>query len=171
VGETVIAEPGIPRPERISLKEIGMGYDYTAYFQRLLERVESACAVGFREAEPCEGEMKANDCHRNVDRWVEHHPESKAVRGWLFWPANEAGRYTFMAHSVVKEQGQLFDITPLDANTPRQGLVFLKHLGTEAEFLRMKTTCSNVVFPPFTYDEWRDQPFPEPETLDGADQE
>jgi hypothetical protein len=39
-----------------------------------------------------------------------------------------------MAHSVVDENGQLVDITPLDPNTPREGLVFLKHLGTEEDF-------------------------------------
>jgi len=68
-----------------------------------------------------------------------------------------------MAHSVVEENGQLFDITPLDRNTPREGLVFLKHHGTEEEFLRMKTTCSNVLYPPFTYDEWHDHLLPLPD--------
>jgi hypothetical protein len=137
-----------------------MGYDYTAYFQRLRERVNSAVTVPFREVQLNEGEPKLNDCHRNVDFWVKNHPDTKAVRGWLSWPPNEAGQYTFMAHSVVDENGQLVDITPLDPNTPREGLVFLKHLGTEEDFSVMKTPCSQVLYPPFTRDEWRDSQLP-----------
>jgi hypothetical protein len=56
--------------------------------------------------------------------WIENHPETKAVRGWLFWLPNDAGQYNFMAHSVVDENGQLVDITPFDPNTTREGLVF-----------------------------------------------
>ena len=63
-----------------------MAYDYTGYFQKLLERVKSASTVRFREVEAREGEMALNDCHRNVDRWVENHIGAKAVRGWLFGP-------------------------------------------------------------------------------------
>jgi hypothetical protein len=66
-----------------------------------------------------------------------------------------------MAHSVVDENGQLVDITPLDPNTPREGLVFLNHLGTEEDFSVMKTHCSVVRYPPFTYDEWQNGPLPE----------
>jgi hypothetical protein len=137
-----------------------MGYDYTAYFQQLRERVNSAVAVPFREVQLNGCEIKLNDCHGNVDRWVKNHPEAKAVRGWLFWPSDGVGRYTFMAHSVVDENGQLVDITPLDPNTPREGLVFLKHLGTEEDFSAMKTRCPRVLYPPFTQDEWRDSQLP-----------
>jgi hypothetical protein len=137
-----------------------MGYDYTAYFQQLRERVNSAVRVPFHEVQLKGEEPRLNDCHRNVDCWVKNHPETKAVRGWLFWPPNEAGQYTFMAHSIVDENGQLVDITPLDPNTRREGLVFLKHLGTEEDFSVMKTPCSRVLYPPFTYDEWHDSQLP-----------
>jgi hypothetical protein len=73
-----------------------------------------------------------------------------------FWPPGLAGHYTFMAHSVLDEKGQLVDITPLDLNTPREGLAFLRHLGTEEDFSAMKTPCSIVLYPPFSYDEWHD---------------
>jgi hypothetical protein len=137
-----------------------MGHDHTAYFQQLLERVNSALTVQFREVQLNGGETKLNDCHRNVDRWVNNHPEAKAVRGWLFWPPNGAGQCTLMAHSVVDENGQLVDITPLDPNTPRGGLVFLKHTGTEEDFSIMKRSCSQVLYPPFTYDAWHDSQLP-----------
>jgi len=61
-----------------------MGYDSIAYFQQLNERVDSAAAVEFREVQLNGWEPKMNDCHGNVDFWVGHHPETKAVRGWLF---------------------------------------------------------------------------------------
>jgi len=68
-------------------------------------------------------------------------------------PPHGASQYTFMAHPVVDE---LVDITPLDPNTPREGLVFLKHLGKEEDFSAMKMTCSVVLYPPATFDEWRE---------------
>jgi hypothetical protein len=137
-----------------------LGYDYATYFHHVLECVNSAVTVRFREVEPREGETKLNDCHRNVDRWIQNHPEIKAVRGWLFWPANEAARYTLMAHSVVGENDQLFDITSLDPNTPREGLVFLRHLAREEDFSAMKTPCATVLCPPFNYDEWHESQLP-----------
>jgi hypothetical protein len=132
-----------------------MGYDYTAYFDQLLKHVDSAVSVPSHPARLDGRELQRNKCHDNVDSWVQQHPERKAVRGWLFWPANEAGRYRFMAHSVVEENGELFDITPIDENE-RKGLVFLKHLGTEADFEPMKTVCSDVLYPPIMMDEWRE---------------
>ena len=55
-----------------------------------------------------------------------------------------------MAHSVIEEMGELIDITPVDRNTPREALLFLRHLGSEAEFEPMKTDCAVYVHPPFT---------------------
>jgi hypothetical protein len=94
-----------------------------------------------------------NDCHGNVDRWIESHPGTKVVRGWLFWPPDAAGRYRFIAHSVVDENGDLVDITPIDPNTLRQGLRFLRHEGTEKDFESMKIVCSEVLYPPMTIEE------------------
>jgi hypothetical protein len=130
-----------------------MGHDYTAYFEELHKRVDSAVKVRFRAVELNGKEPRLNGCHDNVNSWVENHPGTKIVRGWLFWPPNEAGQYTFMAHSVVEENGQLIDITPFDRNTPRGGLVFLKHEGTEEDFEPMKTVCSKVLYPPMTMEE------------------
>ena len=137
-----------------------MGYDHTAYFRQLLERVNSAVTVQFREIEPREMEIKLNDCHPNVDRYIEKHRGSKAVRGWMFCPCTSAGRYTFIAHSVVEENDQLFDITPLDPNTPREGLVFLRHLGSEDDFSVIKISCAYVLYPPLRYEEWHESHLP-----------
>jgi hypothetical protein len=132
------------------------GEEHDIYFQRLIERLSLAAKVPFREVQLDGWEAKMNDCHGNVDFWVQHHPETKPVRGWLFWSANEAGQYLFMAHSVLEESGQLTDITPLDRNTPRDGLLFLKHEGTEQDFSAMKTRCSQVLYPPLAFDDWRE---------------
>jgi hypothetical protein len=132
-----------------------MAEDHSNYFGQLLKRKEDAVRVRFLEVESEGWRPCANDCHNNVDEWTVRRPKSRAVRGWLFWEPDETGRYTFMAHSVVEESGRLMDITPIDANTPREGLWFLPHSGNEVEFQAMKTACSCVVYPPITTDEWR----------------
>jgi len=121
--------------------------EYRFYFEQLLTRMNSAVKVPFREVRFDGWEPRISDCHSNVDLWVHHHPETKPVRGWLFWPPNAAGQYTIMAHSVLEEDGQLVDITPLQRDISRDGLLFLKQLGTEADFLAMKAAYSQVFFP------------------------
>jgi hypothetical protein len=54
-------------------------------------------------------------------------------------------QYILMAHSVCSEAGKLIDITPIDENTPREGLRFRRHSGTEEEFDAMKMPCSHGV--------------------------
>lgn len=143
-----------------------MGDEHGIYFQQLFERVNSAVKVPFRKVLLNQGEPRLNDCHGNVDCWIKTHPETKAVRGWLFWPPDATGHYRFMAHSVLDENGELIDITPIDPNTPPDGLVFLRHEGTEEAFSAMKTACSEVVYPPLTYDEWHESQIAELEDTD-----
>ena len=130
--------------------------EYNTYFQQLLEGESVAAKVPFREVQLNGWEPRKGDCHGNVDFWIRHHPETKAVRGWLFWKPDAAGRYLIMAHSVLDENGQLVDITPIDQNAPRDGLLFLKHLGTEEDFSAMKISCSQVFYPPVTFNEWQE---------------
>jgi hypothetical protein len=136
-----------------------MGRDYGDYFRGLYERVDTAVQVPFRDVALDGGEPKLNSCHDNVNCWLKSHSETRAVRRWLFWKPDETGRCTFMAHSVLDENGQLVDITPLDPNTPRDGLLFLEHLGTEEDFSAMKTQCSQVLYPPLTEAEWHPSQF------------
>jgi hypothetical protein len=133
-----------------------MASDYIEYFRRLYDRLPEALTVPFREVHLKDWKPALNDCHNNVDYWVKHSLGCTAVRGWIFWPADETGRCRFMAHSVVEEKGELVDITPIDRSTPRETLLFLMHSGTEPEFEAMKTGCSAVVYPPFTWEEWRE---------------
>ena len=133
-----------------------MSNEYDGYFRHLFQRVKVATKVPFREVRLNGWEPKMNDCHANVDYWIQHHPETKAVRGWLFWELDEVGQCLFMTHSVVEENGSLVDITPIDQNTPCDGLLFLQHVGTEEEFLVMRIPCSQVLYPPIAVDEWRE---------------
>ena len=89
-----------------------------------------------------------------------HYPEAKAVRGWLFWGPGVDGRYNIMAHSVVDEAGVLVDITPIDENTPREGLRFLRHVGTEEEFNVLKEPFSQFFYPFMSVEEWRESQQP-----------
>jgi hypothetical protein len=121
---------------------------YEDYFRHLLEHVELATKVPFRAVTHGAWTTKKNDCHGNVDQWVKFCPNTKAVRGWLFWEPNEAHQYNLMAHSVIEENGALVDITPIDENTPREGLWFLRHSGSEEAFAAIIKRCSQVFYPP-----------------------
>ncbi len=130
--------------------------NYDRYFRELLERESEATKVPYRSVAAHEWNPEKNDCHHNVDYWVTRHSELRAVSGWLFWGPGGDGRYNLMAHSVVDEAGALVDITPIDENTPRQALRFLRHQGSEEEFAAMKVTCSQVFYPFMSFEEWRD---------------
>jgi hypothetical protein len=99
--------------------------EFAAYFKKLMDRVNDAKTVQFRGVVADDWEPKLNDCHRNVDFWVDKHPETKAVRGWLLWRLDQnSDQWTIIAHSVVGEGDDFFDITPIDENTPRNSLLF-----------------------------------------------
>lgn len=130
--------------------------DYDSYFRELLKGESKAAKVPFRTVSHGEFVPKKNDCHNNVDYWVAHHPQTKAVRGWVFWGPGADGRFNIMAHSVVDEYGTLVDITPIDENTPREGLRFLRHLGSAEEFEAMKAPFSQFFYPFISFEEWRE---------------
>lgn len=57
------------------------------------------------------------------------------------------GGYNYAAHSVIKEGGQLFDITP-----GCDGYRFVEHIGTEQEFLAARAGRNEQWYPIPTYD-------------------
>lgn len=132
-----------------------MGNDYNEYFRGLYHRLSAAFKVPFQEVTFPGWHPKLNDCHANAKFWAANNAATTVVTGWLFWPPDIIGRCTFRAHSVIEENGQLIDITPIDKNTPRDGLLFLRHVGKEDEFEQMKTVCAEVLYPPVTMDEWQ----------------
>jgi hypothetical protein len=118
--------------------------------------LQVAMTVPSRQVHLDDWKPAPNKCHENVNHWIRRNPECTAVRGWIFWPPDETGCCRFMAHSVVEEKDNLIDITPIELDTPREMLVFLRHLGTEEEFEPMKTACAEVVYPPITWEEWHE---------------
>lgn len=134
--------------------------NYDAYFRELLEREGDAGSVPLLVVSHGDWAPKKNDCHNNVDYWAAHYPGVKAVRGWLFWGPGVDGQYNIMAHSVVDETGVLVDITPIDENTPRDGLRFRRHVGTEEEFNVLKAPFSQFVYPFMSFEEWRESQLP-----------
>lgn len=104
--------------------------DIHAYFELLLERISTAAIVPHMPVTYSEGEF--NNCHANAAKWVADHPEYEVVRGWLLWPQAEPP-YMLHAHSVVSGPDGLVDVTPLRD----QGLHFLRHEGSEEEFLSL----------------------------------
>lgn len=127
--------------------------DSQTYFRSLYARLSDAKPVVFQKVESSNWNPEQSKCHSNIDFWVEQDSRRLAVRGWLTWGANEAGRCKFMAHSVFEEGGKMYDITPIDANTPREGLMFLRHIGTDEEFDYLKKCCADTTYPPVTYEE------------------
>ncbi|WP_421847976.1 hypothetical protein [Novosphingobium sp.] len=95
----------------------------TNYFIKLRGRRGEAICLECRQVKFLDGTVpERNRCHDNVDRWVAENEGAVAVRGWLI---NDA---TVDLHSVVRNQGQTFDITHRDSSW------FLPLEGGEAEF-------------------------------------
>ena len=83
-----------------------------AHAAELYVRRGTATHVPFRAVAFGDWTPVMQDCHSNVLRWVEYHPQDAAVFGWLY--TGELPRVVrFVSHSVVRgKDGTLFDITP-----------------------------------------------------------
>lgn len=92
-------------------------------------------------------------CHENVDFWVRLNPNIKPVRGWMLSQGVVAGRCLYEAHSVIEEDGVLYDIT-LREDVACELIPFLRHVCTEEEFSKMRYERAQFLFPPITVDEW-----------------
>jgi hypothetical protein len=108
---------------------------------RLYSRRGEAVVVPFNKRSVGDWQPIEGDCHRNVDWWVYNHPNSKPVRGWLFFDFRMlrilGGQpfVRFTAHSVVQdEDGTLRDITPSRAS---QRYPFIRHEGSDEEFISL----------------------------------
>jgi hypothetical protein len=123
--------------------------DLEPYFDRLDERV---CAEGEEvpfNPNACIGDWKpaVGGCHRNADRWATIYRENAAVRGWGTWGRDAGSERKFFAHSVVSEGATLIDITPLGNEVDRGGMIFLRHVGTEAEYFEIEKRCCFCFYP------------------------
>lgn len=115
------------------------------YFQSLQTRLAEARLVSFENVSLADWQPKPSDCHNNVDYWTTRHVGCTRVRGWLTWGEDESGSCHFIAHSVVEQDGALYDITPIDPNTPPPR--FVKHLGETEVFDAMQPAWSWTIYP------------------------
>jgi hypothetical protein len=124
-----------------------------SYFVSLCARADNreAVVVPFVRVRDREWEPKSTFCHPNADHWESLEPDRKAVRGWLICGTDLAGGYTFGAHSVVEENGELYDITPHDcpSASPEPPRLFLRHAGEKRAFDDMLPECNCVSFNPY----------------------
>jgi hypothetical protein len=59
----------------------------------------------------------------------------------------------FTKLTVIEDDGVLYDIT-LREDVDCERIPFLRHLGTEEEFSKMKDGRAQIMFPFITFDEW-----------------
>lgn len=114
------------------------------YEKSICQRLHRAELVDFHRVTFADGTApKVAHCHDNVNRWVKENPGATAVRGWV--TVADSGLSIGLApHSVVRtEDGQMFDITPLENEYYRQSMRFIPHEGNDGEFFSM--TESNVL--------------------------
>ncbi|HTZ81962.1 MAG TPA: hypothetical protein VMB66_02145 [Candidatus Acidoferrales bacterium] len=109
------------------------------YERSVCDRLANATRIPFRPVSFADGTAPmVGGCHRNADRWVTENPDCDVVRGWVTY-SNFGVSIGLTAHSVVRDQdGQVFDITPLENERYRAGMQFVPHVGRDQVFLSMK---------------------------------
>ena len=115
------------------------------YFDSLYGRIHTAVPIPFRAVASEAWQPKQSDCHRNADKWVATNNQRERIRGWLTWGADGIGSCIFVAHSILEEAGILYDITPIDPNTPSP--MFLRHEGSADIFDAMQPEWSWTIYP------------------------
>ncbi len=70
-------------------------------------------------------------CHQNVDRWIQTHPQHRAVLGYLVLQC--PGGALFIKHSVVDTKSKLLDITPRPPNESQSVHIFIEINGVRKE--------------------------------------
>jgi hypothetical protein len=105
----------------------------------LRDRASEAAPIEFREVAYLDGAVpQFNKCHDNVKRWIAENPRCMRVRGWLV-----SSGAIFDKHSVVREEGRLYDITPLRT----LGTPFLRYLGSDEGFCQIPNQINVTVIP------------------------
>lgn len=115
------------------------------YFASLQMRLGEAKQVPFKAVSIEDWQPKPSNCHKNVDYWVNSRKNCLRVRGWLTSGGPDHGSCQFIAHSVVEDNGVLYDITPIGSNT--SPLNFLRHVGDANAFDSIQPTWSWTTYP------------------------
>ena len=126
--------------------------DRDGYRHSICQRLRSAQIVPFVKIRIGTWEPQVGHCHENVDQWVRSNPSHMPLRGWVtLVESDDAVQLT--PHSVVRDQdGDTFDITPLENETIRPSMRFVPHIGDEAKFFSLMNS-----FQPFLACETEDE--------------
>jgi hypothetical protein len=121
--------------------------DIDSYLKSLGARLGERVEVPFKSVSISEWRPMPRCCHANVDCWVSGQTGRKALRGWLIDGTDGLDGFLVVAHSVVDECGELYDITPRDGSplNPNERRWFLRHNGTTEEFDAMPKPPSHWV--------------------------
>jgi hypothetical protein len=139
-----------------------------SYFESLQSRLDHFEFMNRRRVSFADWQPEPAKCHENVDFWVAHNQTLKAVRGWMVTTSVGSDRCVYEAHSVIEDEGALYDITLRD-DVACERIPFLRHLGSEEEFLTMRGEGrAQFLFPPIPFDEWSAAQLP---TGSGDDQD
>jgi hypothetical protein len=123
-----------------------MRTDVDNYFASLHSRRHAGKKMEHRKVSIRDWSPVPGQCHANVDFWVNHHPQLKAIRGWMIISEDDLGHCWFEAHSVIEEAGQFYDITLQDQTTCNQ-IRFLPHIGTPEQFWDIERNYRQTVYP------------------------
>jgi hypothetical protein len=113
------------------------------YFSDVFDRLSESEELSFLEVSVDEWRPKESDCHANVDYFAERRPQYQPVRGWL-----AVSDQILNAHSVVCRRSwprKLYDITPPKPNRERLAMRFVRHRGTEDEFLVLRARYAQYI--------------------------
>lgn len=123
--------------------------DRRSYEEAICARLSEGQIIPFREVSLGEWRPAISACHENVNMWVRSNPQCVAVRGWVTYASFGAGTVGLTAHSIVQDpNGNLFDITPQNDESIRQGMRFIAHVGDDPSFFETKANGHSFVCPP-----------------------
>jgi hypothetical protein len=126
--------------------------DLETYFRWIHERRRTAKPLKHRDVRAESFEAPRSKCHANVDRFVSLNANLNPVRGWMFITEDDAGHCRFEAHSVIEDNGELYDITLADQKECDQH-PFIRHLGSDDQFFAVANDHPYLVYPTVTADE------------------
>lgn len=123
--------------------------DRRDYETAICARLPEAEVIPFKEVLNGDWYPKVSECHDNVDTWVRSNPQCVAVRGWVIYASFGRDVVGLTAHSIVKDpDGTLFDITPLESESCREGMRFVAHVGDDSSFFEIKANGHSFTCPP-----------------------
>jgi hypothetical protein len=104
-------------------------------------RLKASQVVPFIEVSVGDWRPERSRCHDNVDIWIKSNPRHVAVRGWVVYASDGKDGVGLTAHTVVKdEDGNLFDITPIEDERARPEAISVRNAAQCGGSSQLKST-------------------------------